>query len=48
MYADGTTIYFNSEDFDPDNVNNKINSELEKMTKLLQRNNLSLNTQKIT
>ena len=46
MYADDTTIYFNLEDFDPDNVSNEINNELEKITKLLQINKLSLNTQK--
>ena len=46
MYADDTTIYFNLEDFDPDNVSNKINNELEKITKWLQINKLSLNTQK--
>ena len=32
MYADDTTIYFNLEDFDPDNVSNEINNELEKKT----------------
>ena len=26
MYADDTTIYFNLEDFDPDNVSNDIHS----------------------
>ena len=46
MYADDTTIYFNLEDFDPDNVSNEINNELEKITKWLQINKLSLNTQK--
>ena len=39
MYADDTTIYFNLEDFDPDNVSNEINNELEKITKWLQRIN---------
>ena len=29
MYANDTTIYFNLEDFDPDNVSNEINNELE-------------------
>ena len=33
MYADDTTIYFNLEDFDPDNVINESNNELEKITK---------------
>ena len=46
MYADDTTIYFNLENFDPDNVSNEINNELEKITKWLQINKLSLNTQK--
>ena len=46
MYADDTTIYFNLEDFDPDNVSNEINNELEKITNWLQINKLSLNTQK--
>ena len=46
MYADDTTIYFNLEDFDPDNVSNEINNKLEKITKWLQINKLSLNTQK--
>ena len=30
MYADDTTIYFNLENFDPDNVSNEINNEFEK------------------
>ena len=47
MYADDTTTYFNLEDFDPDNVINQINNELEKITKWLQINKL-LNTQKKT
>ena len=46
MYADDTTIYFSLEDFDPDNVSNEINNEVEKITKWLQINKLSLNTQK--
>ena len=46
MYADDTTIYFNLEVFDPDNVSNEINNELEKITKWLKINKLSLNTQK--
>ena len=46
VYADDTTIYFNLEGFDPDNVSNEINNELEKITKWLQINTLSLNTQK--
>ena len=31
MYADDTTLYFNLEDFDCQNLNNEINSEIEKM-----------------
>ena len=46
MYADDTTIYINLEDFDPNNASNEINNELEKITKWLQINKLSLNTQK--
>ena len=46
MYSDDTTIYFNLEDFDPDNVSNEINNELEKIAKWLQINKLSFNTQK--
>ena len=46
MYVDDTTIYFNLEDFDPDNVSNEITNELEKISKWLQINKLSLNTQK--
>ena len=30
MYADNTTIYFNLEDFDPETLNNEINTELKK------------------
>ena len=46
MYADDTTIYFNLEDFDPETLNNDINSELEKISIWLKMNKLSLNTQK--
>ena len=46
MYADDTTIYFNLENLDPANVSNEINNKLEKITKWLQINKLSLNTQK--
>ena len=46
MYADDTTIYFNLEDFDSDNVSNGINNELEIKPKWLQINKVSLNTQK--
>ena len=47
MYADDTTIYFNLENFDHENVNNEINSEPENITKWLQIIKLSLNTQQI-
>ena len=46
MYADDTTIYFNLEDFAPDNVSNEIDNNFENITKWLQINKLSLNTQK--
>ena len=46
MYADDTTIYFTLEDFDPETLNNEINSELEKISIWLKMNKLSLNTQK--
>ena len=46
MYADDTTIYFNLEDFNPETLNNDINSELEKISIWLKMNKLSLNTQK--
>ena len=32
MYADDTTLYFNLEDFDRRNLDNEINSEIEKLT----------------
>ena len=32
MYVDDITIYFNLEDFDPETLNNEINSELEKIS----------------
>ena len=37
MYADDTTIYFNLEDFDPETLNNEINSELVKISIWLTR-----------
>ena len=46
MYADDTTIYFNLENFDPETLNNEINSELEKISTWLKMNKLSLKTQK--
>ena len=41
-----TTIYFNSENFDLETLNNEINSEFEKIRTWLKINKLSLNTQK--
>ena len=46
MYPDDITIYFNLEDFDPETLNNEINSELEKISIWLKMNKLSLNIQK--
>ena len=46
MYADDTTIYFNLKDFDPETLNNDINSELEKISIWLKVNKLSFNTHK--
>ena len=46
MYADDTTLYFNLEDFDCRNLDNEINSEIEKMNLWLKLNKLSLNADK--
>ena len=46
MYADDTTIYFNLEDFDPETLNNEINSELEKLSIWLKMKKMTFNTQK--
>ena len=46
MYANDTTIYFNLEDFDPETLNNEINSELEKLSIWLKMKKMTLNTQK--
>ena len=46
MYAEDTTLYFNLEDFDCRNLNNKINSEIEKINLWLKLNKLSLNADK--
>ena len=43
MYADDTTIYFNLEDFDSNNLEIKINAELHKVSMWLKNNKLSLN-----
>ena len=44
MYADDTTLYFNLEDFDCQNLDNEINLEIEKINLWLK---LSLNADKI-
>ena len=46
MYADDTTIYFNLEDFDSNNFELEINSELQKVSMWLKKNKLSLNLDK--
>ena len=46
MYADDTTIYYNLEDFDLYHLKRDINNELEKFTRWLKLNKLSLNRQK--
>ena len=46
MYADDTTLYFNLEDFDCRNLDNEINSEIEKINLWLKLNKLSLNADK--
>ena len=46
MYADGTTIYFNLEDFPLENRELLINDELEKINKLLKLNKLAVNVDK--
>ena len=46
MYADDTTIYFNIEDFDTNNLEAKINKELELVNTWLKVNKLLLNVGK--
>ena len=46
MYADDTTIYFNLEDFEKDNLEHQINDELKRMNIWLKLNKLTLNTTK--
>ena len=46
MYADDTTLYFNLEDFDWQNLDNVINSEIEKNNLWLKLDKLSLNADK--
>ena len=47
MYPNDTTIYFNAEDFDSQNTEADIITELEKVNTWLKLNKLSLNAQKI-
>ena len=46
MYADDTTIYFDIEDFNNDEIENHINNELNKVNIWLKQNMLSLNAEK--
>ena len=46
MYADDITLYFNLKDFDCRNLDNEINSEIEKINRWLKLNKLSLNADK--
>ena len=45
-YADDTTIYFNIEDFDTNNLEAEINQELEQVNTWLKVNKLLLNARK--
>ena len=45
MYAEDTTIYFNTEDFPKDNLAKHITTELDKVV-WLKHNKLSLNVEK--
>ena len=47
MYADDTTIYFNTEDFTKDNLAKHITTELDKVDVWLKNNKLSLNVEKL-
>ena len=46
MYADDTTLYSSLENFDSNNIERKINYELEKVNLWLKANKLSLNLKK--
>ena len=46
MYADDTTIYFDLEDFEKDNLEYQINDELKRVNIWLKLNKLTLNTTK--
>ena len=45
MFADDTTIYFNTEDFPKDNLAKHITSKLDKVDVWLKHNKLSLNAE---
>ena len=47
MYADDTTMYFNTEDFPKDNLAKHITTELDKVDVWLKHNKLSLNVKKM-
>ena len=44
MYTDDTTIYFDLEDFEKDNLEHQINDELKRVNIWLKLNKLTLNT----
>ena len=46
MYADGTTLYFNLEDIDSVDMNDNINTHLEKNNVWLKLNKLTVNVSK--
>ena len=46
MYADDTTIYFDLEDFEKDNLEHQINDKLKRANMWLKLNKLTLNTTK--
>ena len=46
MYADDSTIYFNTEDLSKDNLAKHIATELDKVDVWLKHNNLSVNVEK--
>ena len=46
MYADDTTLYFNLEDIDSVNLNENINTHLEKINVWLKLNKLTINVSK--
>ena len=46
MYADDTTIYFNLEDFNQENLETEVNNELSRVSEWMTLNKLSLNASK--